>query len=57
VSIRSPRKTSVHLRIDPKTFAFFHAVGEGRLTRRAKVLKVYAQRHRNPSRFAENWVR
>jgi uncharacterized protein (DUF4415 family) len=38
-----PRKTSVHLRVDPETFEFFRAGGKGHLTRMAKVLKAYAQ--------------
>ena len=45
VSTEAPRKTSVHLRIDPETFAFFRAAGKGHLTRMAKVLKAYAQSH------------
>jgi uncharacterized protein (DUF4415 family) len=45
VSNAEPRKTSVHLRIDPETFAFFRAGGKGHLTRKAKVLKAYAKSH------------
>jgi uncharacterized protein (DUF4415 family) len=41
-----PRKTSVHLRVDPETFAFFRAEGKGHLTRMANVLKAYARSHR-----------
>ena len=43
-----PRKTSVHLRVDPETVAFFRAAGKGHLTRMAKVLKAYAQSHGAP---------
>lgn len=43
VETRPPRKTDVHLRLDPETFAFFRAGGKGHLTRMAKVLKAYAQ--------------
>jgi uncharacterized protein (DUF4415 family) len=46
VETAAPRRTSVHLRIDPETFAFFRAGGKGHLTRMAKVLKAYAQSHR-----------
>lgn len=45
VETRPPRKTDVHLRLDPETFAFFRAGGKGHLTRMAKVLKAYAQSH------------
>ena len=45
VSTATPRKTSVHLRLDPETFQFFHAAGKGHLTRMAKVLKAYARSH------------
>jgi uncharacterized protein (DUF4415 family) len=44
-----PRKTSVHLRVDPETVAFFRAAGKGHLTRMAKVLRAYAQSHGAPS--------
>jgi uncharacterized protein (DUF4415 family) len=44
----TPRKTSVHLRVDPETFEFFRAAGKGHLTRMAKVLKAYAQSHGAP---------
>ncbi len=44
----APRKTSVHLRVDPETVAFFRAAGRGHLTRMANVLKAYAQSHRAP---------
>ena len=53
VDTATPRKTSVHLRIDPETFAFFRAAGKGHLTRMAKVLKAYAQSHGKPSEPAE----
>ena len=36
------RRTSVHLRIDPDTVAFFRSAGRGHLTRMANVLKAYA---------------
>src|SRR5690349_15206268 len=49
VDTATPRKTSVHLRVDPETFAFFRAAGKGHLTRMAKVLKAYAQSHGNPT--------
>jgi len=44
----APRKTSVHLRVDPETVAFFRAAGKGHVTRMAKVLKAYAQSHGAP---------
>jgi uncharacterized protein (DUF4415 family) len=53
VSTKAPRKTSVHLRLDPETFAFFRAAGKGHLTRMAKVLKAYAQSHGKPSEPVE----
>lgn len=37
------RKTSIHLRIDAETLAFFRAEGRGHLTRMANILKAYAQ--------------
>lgn len=46
----APRKTSVHLRVDPETFAFFRAAGKGHLTRMAQVLKAYAQSHGAPQK-------
>lgn len=39
------RKTSVHLRLDPETLAFFRSAGKGHLTRMARVLKAYARSH------------
>jgi uncharacterized protein (DUF4415 family) len=48
VATAAPRKTSVHLRVDPETVAFFRAAGKGDLTRMAKVLKAYAQSHGAP---------
>jgi len=42
------KKTSVHLRVDPETVAFFRAAGKGHLTRMAEVLTVYAQGHSAP---------
>jgi uncharacterized protein (DUF4415 family) len=53
VETAPPRKTSVHLRIDPETFAFFRAGGRGHLTRMAKVLKAYAQSKGGPPRRAK----
>jgi uncharacterized protein (DUF4415 family) len=53
VDTAAPRKTSVHLRLDPDTFAFFRAAGKGHLTRMAKVLKAYAQSHGKPSEPVE----
>jgi uncharacterized protein (DUF4415 family) len=43
VATSAPRKTSIHLRVDPETLAFFRAAGRGHLTRMAKVLKAYAE--------------
>ena len=40
VSTGGPRKTPVHLRVEPETSAFFRAGGKGHLTRIAKVLKA-----------------
>jgi uncharacterized protein (DUF4415 family) len=48
VETTAPRKTDVHLRVDPETFEFFRAGGKGHLTRMAKVLKAYAQSHGAP---------
>ena len=48
VETGEPRKTSVHLRIDPETFAFFRPAGKGHLTRMANVLKAYAQSRAAP---------
>lgn len=53
VSTEPQRKTSVHLRIEPETLAFFRAAGKGHLTRMARVLKAYAQSHGKPSAPAE----
>lgn len=53
VDTKAPRKTSVHLRLDPETFAFFRAAGRGHLTHMAKVLKAYAQSHGKPSEPVE----
>jgi len=41
-------KASVHLRIDRETIEFFRLGGKGHLTRMAKVLKAYAERHGAP---------
>jgi uncharacterized protein (DUF4415 family) len=49
VETAAPRKTSVHLRVDPETFEFFRAAGKGHLTRMAKVLKAYAQSRGAPT--------
>ena len=43
VETRSPRKASVHLRIDPETLDYSRTGGRGHLTRMAKVLKAYAE--------------
>ena len=48
VETAAPRKTDVHLRVDPETFEFFRAGGKGHLTRMAKVLKAYADSHGAP---------
>ena len=37
------RLTSVRLRVDPDTVAFFRAGGRGHVTRMANVLKAYAE--------------
>ena len=49
VETKPPRKTDVHLRLDPETFEFFRAAGKGHLTRMARVLKAYAQSHGAPT--------
>lgn len=49
VETKPPRKTDVHLRLDPETFEFFRAGGKGHLTRMARVLKAYAQSHGAPT--------
>lgn len=43
VETRPRRKTSVHLRLDSDTLAFYRAAGKGHLTRMANVLKAYAE--------------
>lgn len=43
---KAPKKTSVHLRLDPATAEFFRRSGKGHLTRMAKVLKAYADSQR-----------
>src|SRR5688500_11084185 len=45
VDTAPPRKTSVHLHVDPETFEFFRSAGKGHLTRMAKVLQAYARSH------------
>lgn len=40
VETRPPRKTDVHLRLDPETFELFRGAGKGHLARMAKVLKA-----------------
>lgn len=52
VETRPRRTSSVHLRLDPETLAFFRAAGRGHLTRMANVLKAYAdaQSHQKPRR-------
>lgn len=37
---------SVHLKLDPDVFAFFHAQGKGHLTRMQNVLRAYVEAHR-----------
>jgi uncharacterized protein (DUF4415 family) len=46
VEPRKPR--SVHLKLDPEVFEFFHrqAGGKGHLTKMQNVLKAYAKAHR-----------
>jgi uncharacterized protein (DUF4415 family) len=46
--IREPSKPrSVHLKLDPEVFEFFHAQsgGKGHLTKMQNVLKAYAKAH------------
>ena len=43
VATRPRRKSSVHLRLDPDTLAFYRSAGRGHLTRMANVLKAYAE--------------
>jgi len=43
VETRPRRKSSVHLRLDPDTLAFYRIAGRGHLTRMANVLKAYAE--------------
>ena len=45
--IRPARKRSVHLKLDPEVFEFFHAEsdGKGHLTKMQNVLKAYAKAH------------
>jgi uncharacterized protein (DUF4415 family) len=43
VATRPRRKSSVHLRLDPETLAFYRSAGRGHLTRMANVLKAYAE--------------
>ena len=51
VDTAPPRKTSVHLRVDPETLEFFRSAGKGHLTRMAKVLQAYARsRGKSPDR-------
>jgi uncharacterized protein (DUF4415 family) len=47
--VEAPRKPrSVHLKLDPEVFEFFHrqSGGKGHLTRMQKVLKAYVDAHR-----------
>ncbi|MFZ1426397.1 MAG: hypothetical protein WAS21_06475 [Geminicoccaceae bacterium] len=53
VDTAAPRKTPVHLRIDPETFAFFRAGAKGRPTSMAKVLEADAQSHGKTSELVE----
>ncbi len=46
--VEEPRKPrSVHLKLDPEVFDFFHrqSGGKGHLTKMQSVLKAYAQAH------------
>lgn len=43
VGTHPARKTSVHLRLDPETLAYFCSAGRGHLTRMAQVLDAYAR--------------
>ena len=43
VETRPRRKTSVHLRLDSETLAFYRSAGRGHLTRMANILKAYAE--------------
>jgi uncharacterized protein (DUF4415 family) len=43
VEMRSRRKTSVHLRLDPETLDFYRSAGRGHLTRMANILKAFAE--------------
>lgn len=43
VETRPRRKSSVHLRLDSETLAFYRAAGRGHLTRMANILKAYAE--------------
>ena len=48
--IEAPRRPrSVHLKLDPEVFEFFHrqAGGKGHLTRMQNVLKAYVNAHRS----------
>ncbi|SMH41141.1 Uncharacterized conserved protein, DUF4415 family [Mesorhizobium australicum] len=44
------RPRSVHLKLDPDVFEFFHqqAGGKGHLTKMQAVLKAYVTAHKNP---------
>jgi uncharacterized protein (DUF4415 family) len=49
-NVEGPRKPrSVHLKLEPEVFEFFHrqSGGKGHLTKMQKVLKAYADAHRN----------
>ncbi len=39
----TPRKTSVHLRVDPEVLSAFKEDGPGHLTRMARVLRAYVE--------------
>jgi uncharacterized protein (DUF4415 family) len=43
VETRPRRKSSVHLRLDSDTLAFYRSAGRGHLTRMANILKAYAE--------------
>ncbi len=49
--VEEPRRPrSVHLKLDPDVFEFFHkqSGGKGHLTKMQAVLKAYAKAHKHP---------
>ena len=44
--VRTPSKTSVHLRVDSDVLDFFKKQGKGHLTRMNAVLRAYVDAHR-----------